>query len=227
MKPQRRASFSVFEWIRNCIVAAIAISASAGTSQAIDFQLEVKAGSVTVSPGQTGAGLNVVVKNNGVSAVDLGGFAFQVTVASTKITFTDITTATTPNYIFAGQSTFGPNIGISNNDQDWSASDIFATGGSGISLAPGETLGLGYLIFDVAADASGTYDIVIEPFPGTSLSDFGGDDVPIASIVNGLVTVAVPEPSSVLLGGCGMICLVAARKMRVRRQARIPAESEV
>lgn len=209
MKPRRRTSFPIFEWVRNGLITVLAISAHARISQAVDL-IEVKAESVSVTPGQTGAGLNVVVKNNGATAVDLGAFAFQVTVASTKITFIDITSATTPAYIFAGQSTFGPNIGISNNAQYWSASDFYAIGGSGISRAAGQTLGLGCLVFDVAGDASGTYDIVIEPFPGTSLSDFGDDDVPIASIVNGLVTVAVPEPSTFLLGGCGMICALAA-----------------
>ncbi len=216
MNLQRRDGISISAWIRSGIFALSAMTACSGTSQAVDL-LEVKAETVSVAPGTVGAGLNVTVKNNGASAVNIGGFAFQLTVASTKITFTNITTATTPAYVFAGQSTFGPNIGISNTAQDWSASDIYAVASSGIALQPGQTLGLGYLVFDVAADASGSYKIVVEPFPATSLSNFTGDDIPIASIIDGQVNV-VPEPSTILLSAIAGLAVCCAGKQRDRRR---------
>src|SRR5437762_1903075 len=72
-----------------------------------------------------------------------------------------------------------------------------------VIAAPGTTFGLGHVLFDVAPNAvSGSFAVDFAFFPFTSLSDDAGVNVPIDTLVSGLITISspanpvVPEPSS-------------------------------
>jgi hypothetical protein len=168
--------------------------------------LVISAQQVTSDPGATGVSLDVTLTNTGPSSVGIGAFTFELTVGSTDITFTGVTTATAAPYIFDGLGLIGPDIAVPGfTGQDIMASDLFSVFGSGATLGAGVTVGLGHLVFDVSGNASGVYPILLAAFPGTTLSDFDGNDVPITSLANGSVTTvrSVPEPSAMLLLGVG------------------------
>ena len=195
-------------------VAALFLSGSARAD------LVIMADNVTATAGDTGIGLDVTLTNTGPGSIDIGGFSFELTVGSTDIKFTDVTTGTTTSpYIFGTLGLNGPDIGLLVTNQDIMASDVYSVIGAGTTLASGETYGLGHLLFDVSNSASGVYDIVITPFPATSLSDFNFNDVPITTLVNGSVSVrGVPEPASLGLVGMGVFVAGAvARRRRTRK----------
>jgi hypothetical protein len=143
--------------------------------------------------------------------VTVGGFAFQISVGlSSALTFTAVDTSTTPSYIFAGHSTFGPDI--SNQPPNLpgktlAAEDNYNVALSGISLAAGSTVGLGDVHFNLSTAASGSILITLAAFPLTNFADASGHDITTSVgtvLSNGTVTVGsttVPEPSSLAMTG--------------------------
>ena len=120
-------------------------------------------------------------------------------------------------FLFAGNSLFGPVINTSSG-QTLAASDIFLVPGAGATVLAGDTFGLGHLFFDVGA-GSGTFAVLLSPFPASSLSDQVGNDLPFIS-ANGQIDVsggtAVPEPNTVLLLATGVAALAARRRVAKR-----------
>jgi hypothetical protein len=151
----------------------------------------------------------VLLTNNSAASVSILAFFFEVTSSSSDITFTDATTGTTTPYIFGADSFFGPDLTGPVSTTDLNVSDEDGVGN--ISLADGATVALGHVLFDVSPTAS-TQDVSFNlvGFPGTSLADDSGADVPIATFdegkfeIEGAVATA-PEPSTLLLLIVGLL----------------------
>jgi hypothetical protein len=206
------------------LVAAAALLLLPGLSRA-DFTVNVQ--SVIAAAGSSNNALDITLTNSGPSAITVGGFAFEITTASSLLSFTAVNTGTTTaTYIFNGHSLFGPDI--SNPPpalpgQTLDAADDYATPNQGFSVAANSTVGLGHVIFDVSSLASpGPISIALTGFPTSNFSDAAGRDITTANntqFVGGTVTVrSVPEPTSltlVALGGAGLVAL------RLRCQRRL------
>jgi hypothetical protein len=157
-----------------------------------------------VTAGSTGNSFDVLLTNSSGSAVSIEAFFFEVQSSSSDVTFTDATTATGTPYIFGADSLFGPDIiGPGSTATDLNASDLDLLGS--IALDPGTTVALGHVLFDVSATAL-TQDVSFDlaGFPGTSLADDSGNDVPIQNFVGGKFGIegavsSVPEPSTLML----------------------------
>jgi hypothetical protein len=155
--------------------------------RAVTPLLTVTAQSVSATPGSIGNTLEVTLSNSGLFSAVVSGFGFEISTATPNINFTSATTSTVGTYIFAGNSVSGPTISTTTG-QTLDASDVYGVTHSGVSIGPGQTVSLGHVTFDVAPGASGPVTVVITAFPSTSLSDPFGNNVPIANLANGLIT---------------------------------------
>lgn len=88
-----------------------------------------------------------------------------------------------------------------------------------ITVDSGQEGGLGRLLFDVAPSTStGTFAVTFASWPTTSLSDSGGNDIPVTTVLDGQIQIgseAVPEPSEAAFAG-SILLLVAALRVRSR-----------
>ncbi|HTS11527.1 MAG TPA: PEP-CTERM sorting domain-containing protein [Candidatus Limnocylindrales bacterium] len=158
-----------------------------------------------VPAGSTGNTFDVLLSNTSGASVSVAAFFFEVTSSSSDITFTDATVDTSDPYIFGADSLFGPDIiGSGSTATDINASDLDLDF-DGFALDPGVTVGLGHVSFDVASGApTQTVTFSLAGFPGTSLADAAGNDIPIGTLVGGQFQIIggvtpAPEPSSLLL----------------------------
>jgi hypothetical protein len=215
---------AVISTIRRHLVVPFAVMAAAALfAGSASADLIVTVQDVTVPSGSTNNALEVTLTNTGGAAVALGGFSFGLSTANTDITFTAADINTSPAYIFAGHSLFGPVISTTPppNGQVVIASDSYDVPNSGIMLASGATVGLGRVLFDVSPSAAaGVFPVVLTGFPTTSLNDFVGNDVPVTSLKNGSITIssAVPEPASLSLVGFGFATLLVRARRRATRE---------
>jgi hypothetical protein len=194
--------------------------------------LSVNVQSVTATAGDTGDALDVTLTNSGDAVVTIGGFSFGIVTANTDITFTDATDATTAGpYIFQTDSLLGPDLAPFDfvPGQSLIGSDL--ADDSGITLSAGETLGLGHVLFDVAAGASpGIYAVTLESVESgaTSLSDPNGNPINVDSLNGGTITidaaVSVPEPATLLLFAVGLVALGVRRSLFGRHAPTPPRE---
>ena len=196
MKTQLRTPFLMF---LTMIIAAF-IAASPAHADGLIVSLSPLS---DVAAGSTGNTFDVTLTNSSGASASIGAFFFEVTSSSSDITFTDATVDTADPYIFGADSLFGPDIVGSNSGTDISGSDLDLAGD--FSLDPGVTVGLGHVSFDVASGAATqtvSFDLV--GFPGTSLSDEFGTNIPIGTLNGGQFQIigavaSAPEPSSLLL----------------------------
>jgi hypothetical protein len=212
--------------IFNGSVAVLGVSACllfAGSASASPISVSVFVQSVTANPGDTGDEFELTVTNTGGSDVTIGGFGFGVSLSDPDVTLTDATDTTALNpYLFQGNSLFGPDILASTDEASLFASDIDADFGSGVTLNPGDSYGLGQVYFNVAADAlPGVYAITLSEDPAaTDFSDASGENsIPILAFNSGQITVAdssAPEPSTWLLFGAALATLQLGRSRRNR-----------
>jgi hypothetical protein len=164
-----------------------------------------------VTSGSTGNAFDVTLTSD--TTVTIAAFSFGLSVGGSDITFTDVTTGTSNPYIFAGQSTFGPDIAFPSAP---SASDLYDVPGSGATIAPDTTVALGRVFFDVAASAPNeTITVSFDPF-ATSLSDPDGNSLDFSS-TSGQINVTspagstIPEPRAVVVW-----CILAVLGCAVR-----------
>ena len=202
--------------------AAFLLSAIAPTLARAGFTFTVE--SVTATAGSMDNTLNVTLTNTGPTAVTIGGFAFEISGGS-GVTFTSVDISTTPTYIFAGNSGFGPDI--SNQPPNLpgnmlAALDFYATFGSGTTLASGSTVGMGDVHFNLASTATGPISITFSPLPGqicpmrrvmTSLSRPGPRSRPGQSPS---IRAPVPEPSSLAMTAIALAIGLVSRQTRCR-----------
>lgn len=194
-----RSSFQFFP----ALAAAILLSLFAPAVHADGLIVSLSSLS-NVAAGSTGNSFDVLLTNSGGSDVSIDGFFFGVSSSSADVTFTDAnTSSTTATYIFDGDSLFGPDIiGPGSTATDISGSDI---GLSSFDLTPGTTVALGHVLFHISPSApTQTVTFNLDAFPGTSLSDEAGADIPIATLNGGQFEIIgnsapVPQPATLLL----------------------------
>lgn len=158
--------------------------------------------------GSSGNAFDITLSNTGLSAQDITGFAFQISVTDPDISFNDVLTSTSTvlPYIFAGDSFVVINgfpLASLNGPQILNASDL-TNSGNAVSLGAGATLGLAHVIFNVANLATpGAPTVTIANDVHTSFA--GGPpnfDVVDFTATNGTITIAaasgVPEPSTIV-----------------------------
>ena len=180
--------------------------------------------SVTAAAGSTNDTLNVTLTNTGTSAVTVGGFAFEIT-AGDGVTFTSVDTSTTPAYIFAGHSAFGPDI----SNQPPNLPGTIAGGRGQLRHRPaghqpgvaGATVGLGDVHFNVSSSATGPISISLAGFPMTNISDAAGHDITPSvgttfSAGRSRSPRPVPEPSSLAMTAIALALGLAHRRRALR-----------
>jgi hypothetical protein len=209
---------SLASWPRRSILAAafvgflLCAGAPAGAGIIVSVQ------SVSAGTDTTGDTLEVDVQNTGAS-VNIAAFSFEISVPSSSgVTFTGADTSTSlATYIFAGNSFYGPDINTSTGTT-LDASDFAVTGFT--TLGTGDTLGLGLVTFDVAANAPlGPVTVSLTGYPSTGLSDPNQGNVAIDVLNTGTITItgaAVPEPSSLVSATLGLLGVVWLRRIRGR-----------
>lgn len=157
-----------------------------------------------VAPGATNNSFDVLLTNTGTD-VDIAGFSFEVLSSSTDITFTDATSGSTTPYIFGITGLFSPDIinPGSTPGSSIGASDLATS--SDALLQTGDVVSLGRVFFDVSPTAAPqTVYFSFSGFPGTSLSDDFGLDIPIDTFFTGQFSITgstspVPEPTPFVL----------------------------
>ena len=180
--------------------------------------LIVAAPSITAAPGNFG-NFDVVLQNTGGSAVGIGGFSFGITTTNPGITFTAVNTSTTAVYIFAGLSTFGPDISVATGTT-LTASDSPTTLPTPVLVASGATVGLGNVTYNIANNVTiGNFEITLIAYPATSLvNGTGSINIPIDTLQNGSIQV-VPEPGTLLLFPTALGMILLTRRKDWRRQS--------
>jgi PEP-CTERM motif-containing protein len=183
-----------------------------------DASTIITAGSVSAGSPPSADTLDVTLTNTGPSAISVGGFAFEIKVIDSHITFASATTATVAApYIFDGMSLLGPTISTTAGGQTLDASDQFAVIGSGTTIGSGATVGPGHVFSNVSAgDSPGPVTVTLSAFPATSLTDFAGANVNIDTLTNGSITITapVPEPATLALVLLGLPALAMIRHRR-------------
>ena len=183
------------------ILAALALLIFSPPASADGFQFSVEPGT-SAGAGSTGNAFDVLVTNTSSSSLLLSGFSFGITTADSEISFTGATTSTVAPYAFAGDSFVDINgFTLFTNSlpgQTLEGSDL-SNSGVGASIAAGETVGVGTIVFDVAAGATpGSFGVLFEDFPITSLSDSRGNNLDFTA-QGGTITITntamVPEPT--------------------------------
>ena len=171
----------------------------------------------SAAPGETGT-FDITIINTGASSVNISSFSIDPTLSPTSgVHFTDVTTATTLTYIFAGSSGVSASSPFSFDafpNTDFVASDSSFASIGYQAIAAGATLGLAHVFYSVDAGASlGAVPVTLD-LTGTSLADGYGNLLNFTA-ANGTITIAsraVPEPSTVLLMGIGGGLLFLGRR---------------
>ena len=211
------------------LTLAVAWTACAATSARADLVFGIADG--TATPGSSSNSFDVTLTNSGASDVDIAGFSFEITTTSSNVNFSDVTVYTqSAPYIFGAYSEFGPDIALSAAGNMVLASDNYVTPFEGATLASGQTLDLGHVLFALDLTAPTTpIPITFSTDPAdTQVNDPDGNPFPNLLIPGpGVLTipvggVAVPEPASGLLGlqGLSLAGYIASRRRSAPRSRR-------
>lgn len=236
--PERSPRWAIRQPRARAIVTATALLWALGqttASRADLLNLKVVPSNVnaTVPPGATGTfELELVNPASNLQSFNVEGFQFELSVpAGSGVLFTDATTATSPTtYIFAGNSFADSNLGGSlilsppppPATNDLLGFDTVLVGNTFTTLSPGDTYGLGLILFSVDASASpGIVPITIIPFDtdhhplGTQIIDSMDHAIPFLAS-DGQITIQggapmVPEPPTSVLALLGVAGLIMIR----------------
>jgi hypothetical protein len=197
---------------------AASCAAALGTA-ACQAGMVLASETVSTSPGGTGF-VQILLTNNFATDQTLSGFSADIALGGAGVHFTGVDDQTNPGYVFdgfgTGVLTFDafPNAGFVLSDVSLNA-DGFVT------LAAGQTVGLGRIAFAVDAGASlGLRPITFETGPTTQFvvaSDTTYADVSFVSGgVNVLGPATTPEPPTAVLLLLGSGLVAACHMVRYR-----------
>ena len=217
---------SLFNAFKSATIASAMVCIVMGTSSAhagLIFGITTN----VANPGSSSNSLDVTLTNTGTSSADdalISGFSFEITATSTDVTFGGVSTSTNSvPYIFAGNSLYGPdiNLGIGSGGQSISAGDNYALANSDIRLAYGQTIGLGFVSFELSSTTSlKPIGITFTAYPTTGVNDSTGFqyefNLPANTRID--VTSVVPEPSTLITLGIGMLGLLVAKRHMLRHR---------
>ena len=192
-------------------VAAAALGALLATPAQAGLIVSLNPGTTNAASPSTGQFFDVLLSNI-IPSIGIAGFSFGLSVSNSNLVFTGVTTGS-PNYVFTGDSLFGPGIRTSPDGQSVLASDN--TSGNNVLLAENTSYTLGRVFFNILAGAPAGLIAVTFNVPATSLSDNLGVNVCKCSFQNGNVNIpdaGVPEPGTVALFLAGLPALVLLRK---------------
>jgi hypothetical protein len=211
-----------------------------------EILLSIEPDSPSASVGTKDNFFEVTLTNNNLAPVDILSFNFELSTDNKDILFTRVTTGTTAPYIFQNSFVTSPTpdglglptISATDPGQTIDASDTDLFGGN-VTVAPGSTVGLGRVFFDVVSGASTfSFKVSFTDYPGTSLGHLDSSldppqsvDIDPANITlkpsDGFIIFqppAVPEPGAIsvmsLLGCLG----IAVGWSRLRRP-KLPARA--
>ena len=217
---------SLFNAFKSATIASAMVCIVMGTSSAhagLIFGITTN----VANPGSLSNSLDVTLTNTGTSSADdalIAGFSFEITAASTDVTFNGVSTSTSSvPYIFAGNSLYGPdiNLGIGAGGQSISAGDNYAPTNADITLAHGQTIGLGFVSFELSPTTPlNPIHVSFTAHPTTGVNDSTGFQYAFVLPGNAQidVTSAVPEPSTLVTLGVGMLGLIVAKRSMVRHR---------
>jgi hypothetical protein len=160
--------------------------------------LIVTAQSTSAYTGTSHNPFEFTLENSGTDDVVISAFTIGFSISNPSLPLTDLTYDTSlANYIFQGNSMFGPSLVVPPLSSPVMFADVFAIPGGSITLLAGQTVGLGTLWFDAPKQRQ-VIQFVLDP----SLISFA-DDVNLypdsqIQLVNGTLTI-VPEPSTLSL----------------------------
>ena len=214
------------------LLLPILVAGVFGSSAALaDVVYTIHPDTTNPAQGSNGNAFDVLATNTGPSSLGIGAFSFGVYTTDTDITFTEANVSTiVSSYIFEGNSfveiTLNSTvISITSGGQTLTANDL-TNDFAAVTVAPGATVDLGKVLFDVAPDAvMQTFTVSFTGDPGAgnldnNLSDqfftainvdaFQSGDFPIGP--------SVPEPSPAVLVLFGLAGLwMLSRLLRSRR----------
>jgi hypothetical protein len=198
---------------------------------------------ISASLGDVGDSFDVVLTNSGPGPISVAAFAFEVTVADPDVTLLGATYATALPYIFDGDSFDQINAtvieslcscsyplsspSVDTTNQTLVGSDV-TNDGAGITIASGESIGLGHVLFDVAPGAAlGLFGLTFTGnFSGVvadsnNMADPSGNLITVDSFSGGTISISsssTPEPSSLSLELVAMAALTVAVFLSRRRR---------
>lgn len=198
------------------MIAAAAILARPASASVV---FSVAPISTQVHPGDIGDTFDVLLENNSGADISVAGFSFGVTTTDADITFQSADTSTADQYIFAGDSLDVINViplSFSPPGQILVASDL-TKDGNGITVANGQTVGLGRVFFNVSPAAPLVpFTIDFSTRPGdNALSGAGVSAIGFSFAAGGqtvTITPSTPEPAPLILVPAGLFLLLRKRR---------------
>jgi hypothetical protein len=182
----------------------------------------------TATPGSSSNSFDVTLTNTGMNGLNIAGFSFELTTTSGDVTFSAVNVYTqSASYIFGANSEFGPDVTLSASGGTVSASDNYIVPNEGATLASGQTLDLGHVLFALAQNAASTpIQLMFSDYPDTGVNAADGYqymDVSFAApdaLIIPVGATVVPEPASVVLALQGLFVLryLSGRSRRMRRR---------
>jgi hypothetical protein len=213
----RRRGRCGFGRILGVLVTALLLLAASTARAAAMITIVIP--DVIAAPGSTGS-FDVTLQNPSTSTQDVtvGGFNIDIRLADTsRVMFTGIDAMTTVPYIFTSSGSFGFLGSVLGGGIEVTGNDLASPPANGVTITPGQTLGLAHVSYLVAADAApGVVSVpLVDLGSGTTLADQNGGSIDFGTI-NGTITIpgaAVPEPGSlVMLALGGITALMGSRK---------------
>ena len=169
--------------------------------------LVVTVESSTVAAGGTGS-FDVVLASTGGS-YQVGGFSIDLSLPTASGTvFNSVDINTTDSYLFATLQS-SPFSFTTFPASELIASDAYNSPPYYTTVDPGSTFALAHVTYSVDANIVGPIPVSIEGIGiTTQILDADGDIIPFQAINGNIIIVtSVPEPSSAVVYGIGIVCL--------------------